>query len=233
VLVRVLAERFGVVPSAVSDLRVHERDLVGRKLVIVPAPEVLDAGCARALLAAARSGTRVLITGAIDGDSYGSALPALSELGLLGPSRALALHERSRWSPEGPLAFEGLMTENIRRSLKPEPDAFENNLWHEPLPLELARQREPLVRLLGAALEAARVPVDPSPVPVAARVLYAPRAALLVVVNETPEEARRALRVDGQSYAIPVRAYGARLALVDRGARTIVAATPGDAILTG
>lgn len=233
VLVRVLAERFGVVPSAVSDLRVNERDLVGRKLVIVPAPEVLDEGCARALSAAARSGTRVLVTGAIDGDSYGSALPALSELGLLGPSRAIALHERSRWSPEGPLTFEGLMMENIRRSLKPEPDGFERNLWHEPLPLELARQREPLVRLLEAALGAAAVPVDPSPVPVAARVLYAPRAALLVVVNETPEDARRRLRVDGQGYVIPVRAYGARLALVDRGARAIIAATPGDAIESG
>lgn len=233
VLVRALAERFGVVPSAVSDLRVSEPDLVGRKLVIVPTPEVLDEGCAHALLGAARSGTRILVTGAIDGDSYGNALPALAELGLLGPSRAVAVHERSRWSPEGPLAFEGLMAENIRRSLKPEPDGFEHNLWHEPLPLELARQREPLVRLLAAALEGAAVPVDASAVPIAGRVLYAPRAALLVVVNETPEDARRRLRVDGQGYTIPVRAHGARLALIDRRARAVIAATPGDAIEPG
>jgi hypothetical protein len=233
VLVRALAERFGVVPSAVSDLRVSERDLASRKLVIVPAPEVLDEPCARALLAAARSGTRVLITGAIEGDSYGNPLPALGELGLLGPSRAVALHERSRWSPEGPLAFEGLMTENIRRALRPEPEGFAHNVWHEPLPLELARQREPLVRLLGAALDAAGVSNDASSVPVAGRVLYAPRAALLVVVNETPEDAQRRLRVDGHGYTLPVRAYGARLALVDRKARAVVAATPGDPIETG
>jgi len=233
VLVRVLAERFGVVPSAVSDLRVSERDLIGRRLVIVPAPEVLDERCARALRAAVRAGTRVLITGAIDGDSYGQPLPALAELGLLGPSRALALHERSRWSPDSPLAFEGLMTENLRRSLKPEPGGFEDNLWHEPLPLELARQREPLVRLLDAALTAAAVPTHPSPLPVAARVLSSARSALLVVVNETPEDARRQLSVDGRSYLIPVRAYGARLALVDRSTHTLAAATPGDAIELG
>jgi len=233
VLVRVLAERFGVVPSAVSDLAVGERDLLGRKLVIAPSPEVLDERCARALITARRAGVRILVTGAVDGDSYGSALPALSELGLLGPSRAIALHERSRWSAEGPLAFEGLMTENIRRSLKPEPDGFEDNLWHEPLPLELARQREPLARLLDAVLRAAAVPTSPSPFPVAARALLAPRAALLVVVNETPDEQRRRLGVDGVDYVIPVRAYGARLALLDRGAGRLVASTPGDAIERG
>lgn len=233
VLVRVLAERFGVVPSAVSDLNVSERDLVGRKLVIYPAPEVIDERCARALLAATRGGTRVLVTGAIDGDSYGSPLPALSELGLLGPSRALALHERSGWSPEGPLTFEGLMTENLRRGLHPEPaefDGLRGKLWHEPLPLELARQREPLARLLEAALAAAAVPTSPSPLPVAARALLAPRAALLVVVNETAEDARRTLRVDAESYTIGVRAFGARMALIDRRTRAVIAATPGGPI---
>ena len=233
VVVRVLAERFGVVPSALSDLRVLERHLIGRRLVIVPSAEVLDERAASALLAAARGGTKLLVTGAIVGDSYGNVPPALEQLGLLGPSRALAMHERSRWSPEEPLAFEGLMTENIRRSNNPELSSFDGNVWHEPLPLELARQREPLARLLDAALRSAGVPTQPSRVPVAARVLYAPRAALVVCVNETPDEAQRRVVVDERAFEVPVRAYGARLALIERETGRIRAATPGGAITRG
>jgi hypothetical protein len=229
-VVRALAERFGVVPTALSDLIVTERHLASARLVIVPSAEVLDRAAAEALLAAVRKGTKVLVTGAIEGDSYGEAPTALRELGLLGPSRALALHERSRWSPEGPLTFEGLLTENIKRSLLPELATFEGNVWHEPLPIELARQREPLVRLLGAALEAAQVPVHPSSVPVAARVLLAVRAALVVCVNETPEDTRRRVRVDAASLDVPVRAYGARLCLVERNTGKVLVATAGEAI---
>jgi hypothetical protein len=231
VVVRTLAERFGVVPTALSDLNVDEKHLIGRKLVIVPAVEVLDERAARALLAAARSGTRLLVTGAISGDSYGGQPRALLELGVLGPSRPIAFHERSRWSPEGPISFEGLMTENIERSLKPEPAGFIANVWHEPLPLEFARQREPLVRLLEAALRAAAVPIDPcSGTPIASRVLYAPRVALLVVVNETAEDAVRRVCVDGLSLDVPVRAFGARMGLVDRRNGELIAATAGAAV---
>jgi hypothetical protein len=229
-VVRVLAERFGIVPTALSDLIVTEQHLASARLVIVPSAEVLDAGAAEALLAAARRGTKLLVTGAIEGDSYGELPSALLELGLLGPSRAVALHERSRWSPEGPVAFEGLLTENIKRGLAPELASFDGNVWHEPLPLELARQREPLVRLLGAALEAARVPVHPSSVPVAARVLLCERAALVVIVNETPEDTRRRVRVDATSLDVPVRAHGARLCLVERSTGKVLAATAGEAI---
>ena len=230
VLVRTLAERFGVVPTAVSDLRLLEEHVRQRKLVIVPAAEVLDERAARALLAAARAGTKLLVTGAITGDSYGGAPAALRELGLLGPRRPVALHERSRWSPEGPLAFEGLMTENIERGLGPELASFDGNVWHEPLPLELARQREPLVRLLEAALRAAHVPTHPSSVPVAARVLLAPRSALVVMVNETPEDVSRSVRVDGWAYDVPAKAYGARMLLVERETGRVLTATPGEPI---
>lgn len=233
VIVRLLAERFGVVPTALSDLRVREPQLLGRRLVIVPSPEVLDERAASALVAATRAGTKVLVTGAIEGDSYGELPPSLEALGLVGPTRALAMHERSRWSPEEPLAFEGLMTENVRRSLSPELSSFDGNVWHEPLPLELARQREPVVRLLEAALRSAGVVTQPSSVPVAARVLRAPRAALVVCVNETPDEARRRVLIDDLVLHVPVRAFGARLALIEPGTGRVLAATPGDPITRG
>jgi hypothetical protein len=103
-------------------------------------------------------------------------------------------------------------------------------VWHEPLPLELAREREPLARLLEAALDAAGVPTHPSDVPVAARVLLAPEAALVVCVNETAAEAVRRVTVDGASFNVPVKAYRARLALVERRTGRVLAATPGEAL---
>jgi hypothetical protein len=231
--VRALAERFGVVPTAVSDLRLRDEDLRTAKLVIVPAAEVIDEAAALALARAARRGTKLLFTGAIEGDSYGAAPPALSELGLLGPSRPVALHERSRWSPEEPVAFEGLLTENIKRGLGPELASFDGNVWHEPLPLELARQRQPLTRLLGAALNAAGVPVHPSEVPIAARVLLSAKSAFVVCVNEAPENERRRVNIDGAVFVLPVRAYGARMAVVDRNRGQLVVASPGEPIVRG
>ena len=100
VVVRLLSDRFGVVPTAISDLRLTAARLAGVKLVLVPSPEVLDERVAAALLAASKAGTKVLVTGAVDGDSYGLETPSLRELGLLGPARALALRESTPWSPE-------------------------------------------------------------------------------------------------------------------------------------
>jgi hypothetical protein len=229
-VVRLLAERLGVVPTALSDVRLTAERLRGARLVLVPCAEVLDEPAARALVLAARAGSKVLVTGAVEGDSYGFGSPALEELGLLGPSRALAFHEASRWSENGRVSFEGLLVENVRRSLKPDLTSFDGSVWHEPLPLELAREREPLHRLLGAALAAAGIPTQPSEVPVAARVLLAPRAALVVCVNETPEPAVREVTVDGKIWRVPVGALGARMALVEREASRIVCTTPGDPV---
>jgi len=229
-VVRALGERFGVVPSAVSDLRLGFDRLRGAKLVIVPSPDVLDEGAARALLEASRAGTKVLITGAVDGDSYGQPAPALRELGLLGATRPVAMHEKSGWGPTGWVAFEGLLQESARRSEKASHGrlAAEDPVWHEPLPLELARDREPLVKLLEAALTTAKVPVSRSDSGITGRVLLAPKAALLAVVNERPEPATRRLMVDGRPIDVAVGARGASLVLVDRpsGKPIVTTATP-------
>jgi hypothetical protein len=219
-VVRALSERYGVVPTAISDLRLDVDRLKGAKLVIVPSPDVLDERAAKALLKASRGGTKVLVTGAIQGDSYGMETPSLRALGLLGPSRPVAMMEKSPWSASGWVAFEGLLQESARRADTPSlsgPQALATgSLWHEPLPLELARDREPLVKLLGAALAAAKVPTSPDGGGVAGRVLLAPKTALAVAVNERPEPATRKLLVDGRALDLPVRARGAAMALVDR-----------------
>ena len=96
-LVRLLTERHGVVPQALPDIRLTAEQLQGVKLAIVPAPEMLDEDAARALLEASRTGTKVLITGPVEGDSYGRATPSLQALGVLGDARPVALHETTAW----------------------------------------------------------------------------------------------------------------------------------------
>jgi hypothetical protein len=74
------------------------------------------------------------------------------------------------------------------------------------------------------------VETHPSDPPVVARVLVAPKAALIVCVNETAADAVRRVSVDGVSVDIPVRAFGARLAVIARRGARLVTATPGDPV---
>ncbi len=219
IVVRALAERFGVVPTAISDQRLSATHLQGAKLVLVPSPDVLDENVAKALQAAARSGTKVLLTGPITGDSYGRKLPILSALGVLERTRPVAMHEKTGWSASGSVAFENQLQETALRSERASNGSLVANaagIWHEPLPLELARDREPLVRLLEAALKQANVPTMPGEWGVAARVLYAPKSALVVVVNERPEAATRKVTVGDKSIDVEVAPFGAKILIVDR-----------------
>ncbi|MBX3191605.1 MAG: cellulase family glycosylhydrolase [Labilithrix sp.] len=233
IVVRALAERFGVVPTAISDLRLTAARLKDAKLVIVPAPEVLDEGAAKALLDASRSGAKILVTGAVEGDSYGSATPSLRALGVLGNSRPVTMHEKSAWSPSGWVTFGDLAQEYVRRADKASVSSLSAGgltVWHEPIPIELARDREPIVKLLEAALAGARIATSPGDWGLAARALLAPRAILIAVVNERPEPATRRVIAEGRSFDVPVSALGARLVLVDRATGRVAASTPGDPV---
>ncbi len=233
-LVRRLAERHGVVPQALPDIRLTAEQLRDVKLALVPAPELLDEGAARALLEASRAGTKVLVTGPVEGDSYGRATPSLQALGVLGPGRPVALHEATGWGAgpgaTRPVTFENLAQHWLRRGAKESPSALAGNVWHEPLPLEFARETEPLDALLGAALKAAGVPTHPGDGGVLLRVLVAPKAVFVVCVNESPSPARRAVVVQGKTVQVPVEALRSRLALFERGTGRLVAATPGEPI---
>ncbi len=220
-------------PTALSELRLGAGRLRGAKLVLVPAPEMLTEDAARALLEASRAGTRVLVTGAVEGDPYGRATESLRALGVLDAGRPVALREATRWGAaagEHWVGFEGLAQEWLRRSGKAEPTRLEGAVWHEPLPLEFAQEAAPLEALLEAALEAAGVPTSPSTARVAARVLEAPRAFLVVCVNETTAPARRRVRVEGRAYDVPVEALRARLVLLERGTGRVLAATTGEPV---
>ncbi|HVS62719.1 MAG TPA: hypothetical protein VMT85_04340 [Thermoanaerobaculia bacterium] len=244
-LIRVLAERFGVVPTGLSDLRLTPERLAHARLIVAAGPVVLEDSAAQALLAASRAGTKVLVTGAVLGDPYGATPPALEELGIVDEGRPVAFRETTRWGEEGWATFDLNLRESLRRSERAElgalegadepdgPEAPAGNVWHEPLPLEFAREDEPLAALLGAALEAAGVETHPGDGHVAARVLRAPRASLVVVVNETAADTVRTVTIEGRSVGIPVRAGRSRLALFERGTGRLIVATAGDPIAVG
>jgi hypothetical protein len=234
-IVRLLAERHGVVPQALPDVRLTADRLKGAKLAIVPVPEMLDEPAARALLEASRAGTKVLITGPVEGDSYGRATPSLQALGVLAESRPVALHETTGWgaAPGGtrPVTFENLAQHWLKRATKASLSVLAGSVWHEPLPLEFARETEPLDALLGAALKAAGVPTHPGEGGVLLRVLAAPRAVLVACVNESPAPARRAVVVEGKTVQIPVDALRSRLVLFERGTGRVLVETPGEPVV--
>jgi hypothetical protein len=231
-VVRLLAERFAIVPEAVSDQGLTAERLAHARLVLVPVPEVVGEDAARALRAASRAGSLVLVTGAVEGDPYGRVGEELRALGVVDAGRPVAQHERTRWGA-GWATFDGQLGERLRRSLRPGRTEGAGGVWHEPLPLEFAREPEPLAALLAAALKAAGVAVHESDTRVAAVVLETPRAILAVCVNETAEDAVRRLRVEGAAVDVPVSAGRSRLALFERGTRRLIAATPGAPIGPG
>ena len=227
-VVRLLAERFGVVPTALSEIRLSAERLRDARLVLVPTPEILEESAAAALVAATKAGAKVLVTGAVEGDSYGRTTASLAALGIVDAGRPLALYEPTRWGSTGMATFEGLAQERMRRAGRHRSPTLDGAVWHEPLPLEFAREPEPITALLEAALRAAGIEVHPGGGGVVARILVAPRAVLVGVVNETPEPARRKLTVEGRSVVVPVGALGARLALFERGSGRLIALTPGE-----
>jgi hypothetical protein len=228
-VVHVLAERFGVVPTALSDERLTPERLQHARLIVVPDPEVLPQDAAAALVAASQAGALVLVTGHLEGDPYGRVTDALSALGAGGDARAVVQHERTRWGG-GWATFDQGQSNWLMRGMFDETASPASKIWREPLPLGFAAEPEPIVSLLGAALAAASVATNVGDAPVAARVLLAPRAALIICVNETPSDVVRRVTVDGRHFAVPVSAGRPRLALVERATGRVIVSTPGGAV---
>jgi len=222
--VRVLADRFGLVPTALSDLRLSTARLAGARLVLAPVPELVVETAAASLRAAAAAGVRVLVTGAVTGDPYGRVPPALAALELADPGRPVALREPlgAGWA-----TFDETKGEWFRAALSPRRVGDGQAVWHEPLPLELAREEGPLVELYRQALAAAGLPAWASDVPMTVRVLHTPAVALVVCVNESSLDGVRTVDVDGHRLEVPVPAGRSRLVLWDRAARSIIAQTAG------
>ena len=171
---------------------------------------MLDEDAARALVEASKTGTKVLITGPRGGRLVRPRHAVAPGAGRprRGPAGGAPRDDRpgaprpaqAQW-----VTFENLAQHWLRRGTKASPAALTGNVWHEPLPLDFARETEPLDALLAAALKAAGVPTHPAGDGVAARVLVAPKSVLVVCVNETPSAARRRVVRGGTAGRYPGR----------------------------
>lgn len=188
--VRVLAQKFGVVPQAYSEwtLRDHgAKDLLHHKLVVVPCPEYLDAGAAEALSFALRQGVPVMLTGALEGTPSGDFTPAFVDLGA-GASRAVAFLEPTTLArhPNAPTAtFDNRIGEWLRIPRKPSVFPNELPLIREDVPIEFAREPELLTDTLRYALGRAKVEVIAQPKLATLMRVHFERATLFVAVNES------------------------------------------------
>jgi hypothetical protein len=100
--------------------------------------EFLNEDAARALLAASQNGTKILVTGAVVGDPYGQVSLALQKLGIVDAGQPVRLREATG------VTFDRNLQESLLRSVAPPLESFAGNIWHEPLPLDHAREDEPL-----------------------------------------------------------------------------------------
>ncbi len=222
-MIGLMAERFGVVPTALSELRLTPERLRDAKLVIVPSPEFLAGPAADALLAASRERDE----DPPDGRRHGR--PLRRDAG----GAFLARNRRPR-SPRGAEGAGWIRLRDVRpepagvvasKPRSPARSSLTGNVWHEPLPLEHAREDEPLASLLARAFAAAGVEAHPSEGGVAARLLLAPRAVFGVFVNETARDAERAVTIAGHAVRVSVPAGRARLLLFDRKSGEVIAET--------
>ena len=162
----------------------------------------------------------MLITGAITGDAYGETGPALTALGVVDkgtpvPFRAMVNDLAA--------TFDRGLTETLLRGSGTRRES--GNIWYEPLPLEHAREVEPISQLLERALSNARIDTHPSATGVAARLLVAPRSILGVFVNDTNMDAQREVTINGQRVTVTVRAGRARLVLFERNTGRVITQT--------
>ena len=202
--VRLLAERFGIVPSALSDMRLTAERLRHAKLVLVPSVDVLSDDAARAL-----AGSNVLVTGAITGDFYGEVPDSLKALDVVDGGAPVPFHENGA-------TFDRNLQESLLRSTRSRTER------HEPLPLEHAREEGPFVERMRGALLSAGVEIHPAENGVVARLLHAPRSIFGIFVNDTTRDAVRSVRINGAAVDVPVPAGGSRLVLWERATGKLV-----------
>ena len=186
-MIRILAERFGVVPAAISDLRLTADRLRNAKLIIIPSAEFLSDAALDTLRAC---NAKLLFTGSVNGEGS-----------------PVEFHEMTA---NGWATFD----RNLRESLLK---------GRGGLPLEFAREDQPLIALLREALVSAGVETQPSDSGVAVRLLESPRAVLAVFINDSAQDAQRRVTIAGHAMDVPVPAGRSRLMLFERATGRVIA----------
>ena len=234
--VRILSDDFGLVPTLLSEFRLSDERLSGAKLIIVPDPGMICDSAAVELFKASRNGTKILFTGAVEGNEYGKLTKQFEMLGLNSKCVPVSHYEPTNWKldaerPINLVTFGSGKSEYLMESAKPFLDTLKGNILNEPLPLEMADEKEPVMAMLNAVLNYSGIVPQISNTPVASRVLVTDKAALIICVNESSIDLKREVSVDGHKFEIPVDAGRSRLVLCDRVSGELVIATEGRPVI--
>ena len=235
-LVRVLGENFGVAPSMLSEYKLTAGRLKGVKLVIVPDAGMISDSAAYELHQASLHGTKVLFTGAVTGNEYGKVTPDFKLLGINPGSAPVSRYEPTNWGTRKNnsgnfVTFGSEKPEHLLKSISPPLAALKGNIMDEPLPLEMAKQKGPLIDMLAAVMKYAGIKPHLFDSPLMSRVLYTGDAALIVCVNESSASLSRTVPAGDYKYEIPVEPGRSRLALVNLRDGRIIVATEGKPIV--
>ncbi|MGH9967451.1 MAG: cellulase family glycosylhydrolase, partial [Pyrinomonadaceae bacterium] len=231
---------------AVSEYKLHEFNS-SAKLIVVPAPRVLTGECWDALLARARSGATVVISGAFEADEHWVPRDRLKSFGWsvetkpVSQSELIFIGERPyhiRYEGEKIQRIEkaGVRSDRTSRVLV-QPVGQGRLIW-SPLPLEVGESLSPVVAFYRLALKQAGVSplfrVDPDTPSILVLPSRFAEGTLYTFVSESDRNTQVRLRdmETGTQLALTVPAQRALLVLIDRRSGRVVGSTATNNIVT-
>jgi hypothetical protein len=228
-IVRAFTDHLGINPSLISEFKLTYQRLSKSKLVVVPSVEFLDDDCANNLFNAGLNGTKILFTGSIEGNSYGEITENISKLGLDNRSEPVSLFEKYI-SPPGSdkngssITFDNQQSEFIKKC-SAEKFYSNGNILHEPLPIELAREKEPLIGLLKNGLNLSGVDYLFDETPLSTNILYMQNYTLVICMNESSFDITKELIINNFNLRFNIGAERSKLFLIEKNSGKIIAET--------
>lgn len=217
-IVRALTDHFGITPLLLSEYRITYDRVKNSRLIIVPSAEFLDDNALEALNSAARSGIKILFTGSLEGNSYGELSKMILETGITTKSTPVSLYEKFRIDEYGngmTVTFDNQQNEFIKKCGR-ESLYSTGNIFHEPLPIELAKEKEPLILLLRKILNESGFDYSFSAEPVSTSILAFNDKAFIVLVNESTTAAQREIILNGFKIKTVVEAGSSKILIADK-----------------
>lgn len=228
-IVRAFTDHLGITPYLISEYKLSYKQLSKAKLVVVPSVEFLDDECADILYNASLNGTKILFTGLVEGNAYGEFTYNISKLGLDNRSKPVSLFEKyisltGSENDEYPITFDNQQSEFIKKC-SAEMFYSNGNIFHEPLPVELAREKEPLIELLKNGLKLSGIEYLFNETPLSTNILDMMNHALVICMNESSIDATRDLKINNYNLRFNIGAGRSNLFLIEKNSGKIIAET--------
>lgn len=228
-LVRTLTDHLGITPSLISEYTLTTGRLANAKLVIIPSAEFINDEAAKVLYIVSLNGTKILFTGPLEGNSYGEISESISRLGLMNKSAPVSLYEKyikqnDQAKVETIATFENQQSEFIKKCVADNLYS-NNNIYHEPLPLELAKEKEPLIDLLKYMLGKSSIEYYYDETPLSTNILPMKNHSLVVLVNESSVDLTKILKLENIPLNAKVSAGQSKLLIIDRKSGSVISET--------